>query len=105
MSFLVGQSRKWAGTFPRRGQLGASLKCNQRCVAQKNINALSIHVHKSLFQGISPLRSAFSLPFVCVGGRERDQTILVTMVIRALLAWLDFQECGEERGEGGMIGL
>lgn len=38
---------------------------------------------------------------MCVGGRERDQDVLVTMVIRALLAWLDCQECGQKKKKWG----
>lgn len=56
-----------------------------------------------------PTVICISVPFVCVGGRERDQTVVVTMVIRALLAWFDCQECGQKKKkrkrEGGIFGL
>lgn len=81
-----------------------SLKFNQHCVIQKNINALSIHAHKSLFQGISLQRSAFLSSRLCVWvGVKGIRTVLVTMVIRALLAWLDCQERVKKGGERGRV--
>lgn len=62
---LSWPAKKWAWTFPRRGQLEVSLKFDQRCMVQKNINALSTHVHKSLFQEVSLPRSAF-LSHLCL---------------------------------------
>lgn len=41
--------QKWAWTSPGRGQLQVSLKFDQHSAPQKNINALSIRLHKRLF--------------------------------------------------------
>jgi len=54
-----------------------------------------VRIHKSPFPKEYPHRDLHVC--VCVCGRERDQAILVTMVTRALLAWLDCQECGTKK--------
>lgn len=81
-----------------------SLKFNQRCVVQKNINALSPPMFtKGFFQGISLSPSAF-LSHLCVWvGVKGIRPFLVTMVIRALLAWLDCQEGGQKKKWGKVL--